>query len=215
MKQNTRHQCHIYDGPPSRGLAKMAAAITRRLGEGYRCLYLNDVAMVAEMSGYLGGTGTNVERETTKGNLLLSSERNHLSNGGFEIDRMIDSLEDAVTRAWGDGYKGLWAAGDMTWELGREGNFAQVLTYESQLDDLFSRQPALSGVCQYHMDTLTREAVHSGLVSHSSIFVNEAERRSNPYYFRAESLGAVAAADRVEWNGFIAELCSADTEPSR
>jgi hypothetical protein len=31
---------------------------------------------------------------------------------------MMAKLEDAVTQALADGYKGLWATGDMGWEFG-------------------------------------------------------------------------------------------------
>ncbi len=35
---------------------------------------------------------------------------------------MLHKLEDALDQALSDGYKGLWATGDMTWEFGSEKN---------------------------------------------------------------------------------------------
>jgi MEDS: MEthanogen/methylotroph, DcmR Sensory domain len=205
---NARHQCHIYDGSPSHGLAKMAAALRRRLSEGYRCLYLNSPTMIEGMSSYLGASGTDVEREISRSNLIMSSDQSHLVSGLFDLDRMMDSLERDVIRAMHDGYKGLWAAGDMAWEFGSEQNFVNLLAYEWRLEDLFRRQPGLSGVCQYHAATVPREALLDGLVSHSTLFVNAAGYRVNPHYIASESLGDVAAADRMKLDNFVTALCA-------
>ncbi|MBA2541264.1 MAG: MEDS domain-containing protein, partial [Deltaproteobacteria bacterium] len=62
--------------------------------------------------------GTDVEHELTRGALVLASDNDHLIDGRFVIDRMIDMLEAAVDEALADGYVGLFATGDMTWELG-------------------------------------------------------------------------------------------------
>ncbi|MGD0911658.1 MAG: hypothetical protein ABR928_07175, partial [Terracidiphilus sp.] len=56
--------------------------------------------------------------------------------------------------------------------------------YEWQLEDLFKRRAALSGVCQYHGDTLLQETMRDGLESHASLFVNETLSMVNPYYVR-------------------------------
>jgi len=66
----------------------------------------------------------------------------------------------------------------------------------------------MSGVCQYHVATVPREALHHGLVSHSALFVNETLARVNPLFLPAGSMAEVAAADRIKLDEFIAELCS-------
>ena len=215
LQKSTRHQCHIYDGPATRGLAKMAAALIHKLDEGYRCLYLNSPELITEMAKYLEAAGTDVERELKKGSLLLSSDQSHLDDGNFEIDQMMDSLETAVTLAPREGYKGLWAVGDMAWEFGPVQNFVKLLNYERRLDELFRRQPTMSGVCQYHVGTVPRDALHDGLVSHSAIFVNETLARVNPLFFPGGSRAEVAAADRIKLDDFIAELSSTDNDPPR
>lgn len=47
-------------------------------------------------------------------------------NGVFDVARMLGMLADAVNDALAHGYAGLWATGDMTWELGSEKNFRQA-----------------------------------------------------------------------------------------
>ena len=167
-----------------------------QLLQGNRCLYLNSPPMVSGMRSYLAAAGVDVEREAAKGSLIVSSDRSHLMGTHFDVDQMMNQLEDAVTQASHDGYKGLWATGDMTWELGPEQDFSQLLEYEWRLEELFLRRPSLSGVCQYHSDTLPQQAVRDGLSAHASMFVNETLSRVNPYYRRSESSISLPASDR-------------------
>jgi hypothetical protein len=95
---------------------------------------------------------------------------------------MIDTLEGAVNQAIVDGYKGLWATGDMSWEFGHQRDFSKLLDYERELENLFSKYPALGGICQYHVDTLPREAVEQGLMAHQALFINDTLSRLNPDY---------------------------------
>jgi len=71
-----------------------------------------------------------VAREVGKGSLVLSSDQGHLVDGHFDVDKMIRGLEEAVPQALSDGYLGLWATGDMTWEFGSRKETAKLLEYE-------------------------------------------------------------------------------------
>ena len=44
---------------------------------------------------------------------------------------------------------------------------------------------ALSGICQYHRDTLPPQAILSALQTHKGIRVNETLMRLNPHYQRS------------------------------
>ena len=85
---------------------------------------------------------------------------------------MLQKLEDELDKALKEGYKGLWASGDMSWELGPEKNFEKLLEYEWKLEELFKRRKELHGICQYHYDTLSQQAVRRGLLMHSTVFIN-------------------------------------------
>src|ERR1044071_5250941 len=115
MELQPRHQCLIYDGSPSQKLPLLAGIVQQRLTEGYRCLYLNSAPMVAGMRSTLAAMGLDVLSEIAKARLVLSSNL-VLENGHFNAGQMLDNLEDALDQAIADGYKGLWASGDMTWE---------------------------------------------------------------------------------------------------
>lgn len=73
--------------------------------------------MVAGMRSYLAPTGIDVAREVGKGSLVLSSDQRDLVEGAFDVDRMMHTLENGLNQALSDGYEGLWATGDMSWEF--------------------------------------------------------------------------------------------------
>lgn len=184
--ETPRHQCIIYGGSPAQYLPRLATAIKEKLSDNIRCLYLNSPPMVTGMRSYLSAIGVDVAHETEKGSLVLSSDQGRPAHGAFEARHMLKLLEAAVTQALKEGYAGLWATGDMAWECGGENDHMKVLEYEWGLEELFRKQSALSGVCQYHLDTLPSEVSRQALIAHKAIFVNETLSRLNPYYLPPE-----------------------------
>ena len=182
----------IYEGSPAKHLDDLAAFVIPKLRENVRCLYLNSPAMVAGIRTYLAAAGLDVAQEVRKRSLVLSSDESHLIDGRFDTDRMLCMLEDALAQALADGYCGLWATGDMTWEFGNERNFAKLLEYEHALEKFLQAHPAMSGICQYHTDTLPLDVVNHGLSAHKAVYINRTLSRINPYY-RAPG----SAADEV------------------
>ena len=124
-----------------------------------------------------------------KGTLVLSSELPHLVSGLFDVDQLLGLLADAVNQALQDGHNGLWASGDMSWEFGQEKNFTKLMEYEYQLEELFRKYPTLSGICQYHQDSLPTKTVSQALYVHRALYINETLSRLNPYYVSPEVLG--------------------------
>jgi hypothetical protein len=186
MDRTPQHQCLVYDGPPSRHLSALAAVMKQKLHEGNRCLFLNSEPMVAGMRSYLAATGVDVAEETARTSLVLSSSQDHLVNGHFYLERMICTLQDALEQALSDGYEGIWATGDMTWELGPDKDFLKLLEYEFRLEQFLRDNPRISGICQYHAELIPQQFVRQGLLVHSSIFVNQTLSLLNPFYCQGE-----------------------------
>jgi hypothetical protein len=193
-----RHQCLIYQGSPSAQLTALASAARRKLQQNYRCMYLNSPAMVAAMCSFLAAAGIDVADQLSKGNLVLTSER-QLSQGQFDADGMIDQLRKTLVQTKRDGYAGLWATGDMTWELGPgEMNFSQLLDYEWRPEQLFQEEPSFCGICQYHRDTLPREAMRFGLISHPALFLDDVPAAVNRHYVHPEKYDRTATYAEME-----------------
>ena len=182
MEEVSRHRCIIYEGAPSVHLPVVAAEAAGRLNGNHRCWYLNTPPMIAGFRTYLSAEGVDVGAAVARGALVLSSDQDHLVNGAFDPDRMLEALRSEVQKALTDGYAGLWASGDMLWELGGERNLPKLLVYEAALEELLCAEPALSGVCQYHRDVLPSEAVLVGLYTHQAVYINETFQQLNPTY---------------------------------
>jgi hypothetical protein len=194
MEQSAQHRCLIYDGAPSLQLSVLAAVAVEYLRANYRCLYLNSPTMVAGMRTYLAAAGVEVATAVQRGALVLTSDQDHLIDGDFDVDRMLALLDHATKQALSDGYVGLWASGDMSWEFGAEKNLTKLLAYEVGLEELMRTQRALRGICQYHRDILPVEAVQVALYAHPTLFINETLSRLNPHYHQiGDSLNAARA----------------------
>ena len=188
MVQASRHNCLIYNGPPSQQLPAIASVIQQKLKENFRCLYLNSQPMVAGIRSYLAAAGVDVAREEAENALVLTSQKDHLlGDWQFDTDRMIQMLGDGLQRALADGYAGLWAIGDMAWEFGPERNFAKLIEYEQRLEEFLRTHPQIGGICEYHADILPREVIRTGLLTHPKLFVNETLTIVNPHFLRQES----------------------------
>jgi hypothetical protein len=195
MEPTARHQCLIYQGAPSLHLPALAHATRDKLGENYRCLYLNTRPMVAGMQSYLAAAGVDVVHEINKGSLVLVSEQQHLVHGRFDVDRMLHTLETTFQQALSDGYAGLWATGDMGWEMGPEKDFSKLLEYEQRLETFLDANPEMGGICQYHAETLPQDVVRSALLVHPMLFINETLSLLNAHYVHREnSLNALQEA---------------------
>jgi hypothetical protein len=185
---SSRHHCIIHEGPPASQLPGLAAVTVKQLGANNRCLFLNSPAMALEFRSSLQAAGLDVAREEEKGALVLSSDQSYLRDGRFEVDRMLGSLKDAVDQALEDGYRALWATGDMMWELGGERNIDKLLEYELGLEEFIRLRPELSGICQYDRTTLPRGAIETALHAHRTVYVNDMLSRTNPFHMRADIL---------------------------
>jgi MEDS: MEthanogen/methylotroph, DcmR Sensory domain len=183
-----RHRCIIYEGPSASQLSGLAAVTVEQLEANNRCLFLNSPAMATEFRSSLEAAGLDVAREEEKGALVVSSDQSHLWDGRFDVDRMLGSLNEAVNQALKDGYRALWATGDMMWELGGERNFEKLLEYELRLEEFIGLRPELSGICQYDRTTIPRGGIETALHAHRTVYVNDMLSRTNPFHMRADIL---------------------------
>jgi hypothetical protein len=147
--------------------------------------------MIAGFRSHLRAAGVDVAHEIGRGALVLSFDQSHLENGQFHVDRMLALLKDELAAALRGGYSGLWATGDMKWELGNERNFDKLLEYECRLEEFLRKNPTMSGVCQYHRDMVPAIALEVARSTHG--FINETLRRLYPVAQALHTGGAGSA----------------------
>lgn len=139
------------------------------------------------VDGALRQRGVDTTSEMKRGALLLSSERSHLINGSFDVQAMINGLCELIDDAVHDGFQGLYATGDMRWELGPDKNFDLLLEYEALLEKVFREKPLL-GICQYHRDAIPAQTLKDALVTHRSTYIGDTLNRDNLFYMPPEVL---------------------------
>jgi hypothetical protein len=183
-----RHQCLVYDGPPSRHLPALARTIAEKLAHDFRCMCFDTPTMIAGMRSYLAAEGVDVSSDIAQGRLILTSDRGHLVDGvHFDLTRMTAGLSGALDDTLNDGFNGLWCTGDIAWEFGPERDFSELLEYERQLDAFIEHHPNFGGVCQYHRDTLPSQAIEAGLLAHPRIYIDQTLSLVNPRFISRES----------------------------
>jgi hypothetical protein len=148
-----------------------------------RCLYLADPITLSLVKEELEDKGINVEKESARGALKLSSDRDYLVGGQFETAHMIASLRAAIKDALKAGFAGLRATGDMVWEMGPNLNFNLINDYESALDRFFHAKKFI-GLCQYRQDTFGPKWLRNGLYTHPLVVLDGGVCPSNPFYNR-------------------------------
>lgn len=181
------HQCLIYDGHPSEQLPIIVPFLMRGLNDGWRCLYLGNAEMVEMIRTALLAKEIDVDSSAMRQALIFSSERPHLEGGRFEPGAMIRSLREVTATAKRDGFKGLCATGDMSWELGTEKNFDRLLEYESLLESAFKELP-LRGICQYHKRTIPPRALRDAMLTHRSVYLEQTLVKENRGYIPPDLL---------------------------
>ena len=187
MVEVSRHKCLIYEGHPSEQLPVILPMMIQSLREKQRCIYLGDPEMVQLVQEGLYKKGVNLQEESTRGALLFSSDRDHLKTGHFNPEAMVVMLCQLIDKALSDGFAGLYATGDMRWELGDDKNFDRLREYEARLDLVFRDKP-LAGVCQYHRDTVPVHAIQDALMTHESIYVGHHLNQNNFFYIPPDLL---------------------------
>lgn len=186
----------------------LAIIMRQKMQQNHRCFYLNSAPMVASMRSALEAAGVDVAQEVEATSLILSSSREYLIDGKtFDADRMIAMLEDSLQKSLVDGYAGLWATGDMTWEFGPERDFSKLVEYEWRLEGFLRTHAQIGGICQYHADTLPQEALRKGLLTHRGVFTSETLSMINPHYLPAESFPSEPAGE-PELDIFLHRLCN-------
>lgn len=176
------HACMIYGGSSDRHLPSIAAVMREKLGLGHRCMYFNSPEMISELQWQLTSLGVDVQLELEAGRVVLTSERPHLRDGLFNMEMMLQTLEEAFHGAINNGYAGLWTSGDMGWEFGPGQDFSKLREYELRLHEFFSKHPEYSGICQYHGPSLPSQVLNDALQTHPTIFLSKTMSIPNLLY---------------------------------
>jgi hypothetical protein len=193
------HLCLLYEHGDDQ-LAISVTYLAEGLRRGERCLFASDPATFTALRGALASGGIDVEQEVSRGALLLlTKEQAHLRGGGFDLESMLGLLQQAVRDALDAGYRGLRAAGDMSWILDNAPGTEQVVAYEAMMNEFYPTVAAL-GLCLYDRRRLAPPALEDALRTHPSVVIGQMCCVDSPYYEAPDLiLGRVDPRARFEW----------------
>lgn len=178
--QQGDHICTIYSSPEEQLVAAIEY-VKAGLERGERCLYVCGEHAPEQFRAALQAEGVDVVAEEKRGALvLITKHEGHLEGGSFSPDRMIHKLDEAVKDALAAGFKGLAAAGDMSWVLERAPGTESLAEYESRLNDFYAKSRAL-GLCQYSAQ-LPKEFLDHCIATHPVIRIDGPVALENPFY---------------------------------
>jgi signal transduction histidine kinase len=194
------HCCLIFSSPQDQTEATVPF-LAIGLERNERSVYVGDRDCVERIHEGLKRAGIDVEDETRKGRLVLSSEREYLERETFNTDKMLSFLQQTYDATLARGYSALRAAGDMSWEVGPRNDFRDIVYYETLLD-LFFLGKKMVGMCQYPKQKCPPE-VWEGILTTHKIAALDREICSNVHYVPAELLvekdTQVRQQKRMEW----------------
>lgn len=185
-----RHLALFYDSVETQ-LAVCAAFAKRHLDDGWRFLYLYDENDPDEIAAALRMLDIDVGARRDADDLLFEDASDVYLDGGFDPDRMIDSLGAVARDAVEERYDGLAVAGENTWCFHTDHSFDHVLRFEADFD---ARVPDLPvrAMCQYDLDRFDEESVAKALWTHEHV-VYRGQICENPFYVPPEEFRESAA----------------------
>ena len=195
------HHCCLIFSSPKDQVEITIPFLAIGLERNERSVYVGDQDLVDRLWEGLKSAGIDPEKETRKNRLILSSGREYLEQNRFNTQKMLAFLQRAYDSTIEDGYTALRAAGDVSWEVGPERDFTDVVYYETLLD-LFFLGKRMVGMCQYSKDKCPPEAVGGILKTHRIAAVDSVVC-SNFHYVPPELLlekdERVRQEKRVDW----------------
>lgn len=166
-----------------------------------RSLYVGDSEALERIRDGLDRAGVNVTRELEKGRLVLSSGRDYLDQGRFDTGKMLSFLQQAYDTTIGEGFTALRAAGDVSWEVGDDNDYSEIVHYEALLDVFFLGK-RMVGMCQYPKIKCPPEIL-SGILNTHKVAAIDSAICSNFHYVPPELLleknSRVRHEKRAEW----------------
>jgi len=163
--QRGDHVCAIYSTTEEL-TREVARFLAEGLGNGERSWYVGSGDEMDSVREKLRKLGIDVPAETTRKALqLISGDAAYIVHGTFNPEATLQIFNDAIERAYADGFTGFRAAAEMSWALDCTDGPYQVIVYEALLKSLFANCRAI-GFCLYDRKRMPLEVLNGALLTH-------------------------------------------------
>jgi excisionase family DNA binding protein len=141
--------------------------LTNNLRSGGRTVYLYHSDYHRILCG-LEREGVQPESLIESGNLaFLSTNDTYLRGGRFDKNRMIDFWAGTIDQARKDGIETLFLSCEMGWVNREIPGFESLSSYETELDQLITNSPSVTGVCQFPLEKFSGETIFDSICLHN------------------------------------------------
>jgi signal transduction histidine kinase len=146
-----QHLCLLYDSPADTW-DTIVPYFRDGLARGEQCLFVGDADSTRESTLALAGAGIDIDRETHRGALGISTAcESGILGGDFQPRAELGHLESAVARALSQGFPGVRFSGEAPHALyGSRYEERDVVEFETLLNDTIVRY-GLVGICRYDL----------------------------------------------------------------
>jgi signal transduction histidine kinase len=195
------HCCLLFSSPEDQA-AVAVPFLAIGLERGERSVFVADGAALERIRHGLKDAGVAVERELENRRLVLDDAREFLDRGRFNTDKMLGFLQQTYEATIAEGFTALRATGDVSWQVGDEKDFSDVVYYETLLDVFFLGK-RLVGMCQYPKSMCPPDVL-SGILNTHRVAAIDLEICSNNFHYvppqlLLENNPLVRHEKRVEW----------------
>ncbi len=129
---------------------------------------------------------------------LVTADQFYFVDGNFELERMLDMLQEAIAHVLSDGLAALRLAGEMSWALRPSPGTERVIEYEARAEELLRKSPA-TALCLYHRHRMPPELIEGALVVHPLAGVGTDPRPSAFYRPKAIAALRTPQPENVAW----------------
>ena len=173
------HPCLIYETADEQADA-FVPYLYAGLMQGELAVYVVDETHPEFILAAFRSRGIEVDEFVKSGAFRIITKHDaYLTEGYFEIAKMVTFWEETVAKALTDGYTAVRAAAEMSWSLGGEPGVDLLVPYESTLNEIFPKLK-VSALCQYNRKRFPASVikemihVHPLVVSGSEVIANPA-----------------------------------------
>lgn len=179
--EHGQHVCSFY-----RDFADQVNTLIPWVHEAVRrgecCVYITDDQTAEDVQKLLNVAGIDVDAETQRGALVFLTKWEWRHKGDFDRTTMARHVKVIVDTALAGGFKGLWAAVEMTWTKAPDIGADDVARWEGMWNDLLMGMPVVL-LCTYDRSQFDPGFLRPELFTHPFI-IHEGELYPNHFYDR-------------------------------
>jgi DNA-binding CsgD family transcriptional regulator len=189
------HLALVYE-TPAEHLSAVIPYVRRGLEQNERVMYLADEHSPERLRTVFRNAGIDIDSAALT---IHSAVEQYMPSGTFDVEAMIDHLDELVETVTDGPYDRLRLTGEMTWALRSDAEtLDRLVEYESQINHFYTAQEPVVGLCQYDRTKFDSDLLHAIIRSHPQQVYDATVMQNFSYRSPEESSAIHPAADATD-----------------